>query len=514
MSNRFYITTPIYYANGEPHVGHIYTTLCTDMIARYHRLCGQDVFFLTGTDEHGQKMAKTAAEQGLEPRALADRNAEAFRTAWEKFGVQYDDFIRTTEERHTRAVQEIVRRLQASGDIYLGSYEGWYDEGQEEFVSETTAKSTGYKAFNGKPLVRFKEASYFFRLTKYVLRLREFIERNPDFILPISRRNEVLSKLTDEVADFSISRSSLKWGIAMPDDPAHVVYVWIDALSNYVTALGWPIGDLSRFDKFWPADLHLIGKEILWFHAVYWPAMLMSLKLPLPRQLFAHGWWTAEGRKMSKTEGNFIDLPALDQLMATHGGHDALRFYLVRAGPFGNDLNWSRVDFEKSYAELQNVLGNLLNRVIKMIGRYRDGKLPGLPAAHAADWPHMHERRKELAGHLHEAYRRLELQQCATLPIELARQANVFIDETAPFKLAKDPTAASRLDTVLHLAAQHVYCALVGLLPVLPVKAVEGLKQLGVDPAGRTIDELLAADLPAGQALGEGTPLFPKIEGA
>jgi len=521
MTNRFYITTPIYYPNGEPHVGHVYTTLCADTIARYHRLCGQKTFFLTGTDEHGLKMAKTAAEKGIEPRALADRNAAAFKAAFAELGVEDDDFIRTTEPRHTRRVQEIIRRMQKNGDIYLGSYEGWYDEGMEEFVTPTQAKEREFKAFNGKPLVRYQEPCYFFRLSKYTVRVRQHIEQNPDFLQPASRRNEVLSKLQSDVADLSISRTSLKWGIPMPDDPAHVVYVWLDALGNYVTALGWPPLDEdggsgaaipSRFDQFWPADVHLIGKEILWFHAVYWPAMLMSLNLPLPSKLFAHGWWTFDDRKMSKSEGNFVDLATIRAINTEHQGCDALRFYLLRAGPFGNDLRWSRDDLDKSYAELQNVVGNLLNRVVKMVGRYRQSKLPALAPAHAGDFPHLRERRLELPKHLHEAYRRLELHEAVALPVELARQANGFIDETAPFKLAKDPAQATRLDAVLHLAAQHIYTAVVALLPVMPTKAREALGQLGIDPAGKTLDELFAADLPAGQAFGEGTPLFPKLE--
>jgi methionyl-tRNA synthetase len=521
MPNRFYITTPIYYPNGEPHVGHIYTTLCADTIARYHRLCGDKTFFLTGTDEHGLKMAKTAAEKGLEPRALADRNAAAFKAAFAELGVQNDDFIRTTEPRHTRRVQEIIRRMQKNDDIYLGSYEGWYDEGMEEFVTPTQAKERDFKAFNGKPLVRYQEPCYFFRLSKYTARVRNHIEQNPEFLQPLSRRNEVLSKLKDDVADLSISRTSLKWGIPMPDDPAHVVYVWLDALGNYLTALGWPPlndqtesggGDQSRFDHFWPADLHLIGKEILWFHAVYWPAMLMSLNLELPRKLFAHGWWTFEDRKMSKSEGNFVDLAAIRAINAHYQSNDPLRFYLLRAGPFGNDLRWSRDDLDKSYAELQNVLGNLLNRVVKMVGRYRQGKLPALSPEHAGDYPHLRERRLELPKHLHEAYRRLELHEAVALPIELARQANAFIDETAPFKLAKDPAQAKRLDTVLHLAAQHIYAALVALLPVMPQKAREGLAQLGINPTGKSIDDLLNADLAPGQPFAEGTPLFPKLD--
>ena len=514
MFPNIYITTPIYYPNGEPHLGHIYSTLAADTLARYHRLSGRTTFFLTGTDEHGIKMVKTAQAEETSPAALADRMVESFKKTWSDFDVTNDDFIRTTEPRHKSAVQEIVRRLLAKDDIYLGSYQGWYDEGQEEFVTETDAKAAEYKStVSGRPLTRYSEPTYFFRLTKYIAQVQKFIEDNPRFIQPESRRNEVLSKLKPGVSDLSISRSTLKWGIPLPNDPDHVLYVWIDALSNYITALGYASEDESRFEKFWPADIHLIGKEILWFHAVYWPAMLMSLGLPLPSELFAHGWWTADGKKMSKSMGNFIGLEKLNAITAVHGV-DALRYYLLRAAPFGSDLNWSDADFNKTYVELANVVGNLLNRVLKMIGKYRDGKIPPVPQQHHHDYPHLLEQRRGLEREIAGFYQRLELHQAAGWPVELARAANGFIEQTQPFSLAKDPSQSGLLDTVLNHAAQHVYCVLVSLLPVLPQKAKQGLAQLNVMVEGRTIAELLSRPLPDGHQLGEGSPLFPKIEAA
>jgi methionyl-tRNA synthetase len=511
MSRRFYITTPIYYPNGEPHLGHVYTTICADTIARYHRLAGHDTFFLTGTDEHGIKMVKTAEKEGIEPRQLADRNVAVFEQAWKELEITHDDFIRTSSERHKKAVQQIVHILVENGDIYLGAYEGWYDEGQEEFVTETEAKSHEYKsAVNGRPLVRYKEPTYFFRLKKYVPQVLAYIEQNEQFIQPTSRRNEVISKLKAGVEDLSISRATLKWGIPMPHDPGHVLYVWIDALSNYITALGFGTPEDGRFRKHWPADVHLIGKEIMWFHTVYWPAMLMSLELPLPKQVYAHGWWTAEGKKMSKSMGNFIDLEKLRAVSTTYG-QDALRYYLLRAAPFGSDLDWSDADFGKAFNELANVLGNGLNRTLKMTNNYRGGQIPPIGGALEEIDRNLMARTEALGAELTSAYERVELQQCALLPLELARTLNGYIDATAPFKLAKDPAQAQRLDTILHLCAQAIYRSFAGMLPILPHKSAEALGQLNVEWNGRPLGELLAMALPVGHRVGEGKPLFPKV---
>src|SRR3954447_12593162 len=365
MPNKFYITTPIYYPNGEPHLGHAYTTLCADAVARYHRLAGDDTFFLTGTDEHGVKMVKTAADKNTTPQQLADENVAVFENLWKELEITHDDFIRTTSDRHKQGVQRIVQQMLDSGDIYLGAYEGWYDEGQEEFVTETEAKAAEYKStVSGRPLVRYAEPTYFFRLSKYVPKVLAHIEANPGFIQPESRRNEVISKIKQGVNDLSISRASLKWGIPMPNDPAHVLYVWIDALSNYITALGYGQDDDSRFKRYWPADVPLIRKEIMWFHVVYWPAMLFALGLEPAKQVFAHGWWTADGKKMSKILGNFIDLAKLRTIVSTYS-EDALRYYLLRAAPFGSDLDFSDADFLKTFNELANVVGNCLNRTVK-----------------------------------------------------------------------------------------------------------------------------------------------------
>lgn len=511
MSDHFYITTPIYYPNAEPHLGSYYTTAVADTLARYHRLKGDATYFLTGTDEHGTKMAKTAAELGVSPQELVDRVSSSFKAFWKELGISNDDFIRTTEPRHKAAVTEVVRKLVASGDIYLGSYESWYDEGQEEFVTETTAKANDFKsAISKKPLVRFKEPTYFFKLTKYVPRVIAYIKDNLGFLRPEIRRNEVISKLEAGVTDLAISRATLKWGIEMPNDPEHVVYVWIDALTNYISALGYGTADDSKFKQFWPADVHLIAKDILWFHTVYWPAMLMALDLPLPKCVFAHGYWTANGEKMSKSLGNTVDIAKLRQFIGLYG-QDALRYYVVRAAPFGSDLDWSDTEFVRTYTELGNVVGNLLNRVLNMTTKYRGGVLPAVGETASED-EHVTKSLAAFAGDLQNAYAELELQQCALLPIELARAANGYIDTTAPFKLAKDPAKAARLDTVLNLATQAIYQALVGLLPLLPEKAKAGLAQLGVVVEGKTLGQLLEKPLPAGHQLGTGQVLFPKVE--
>jgi len=516
LMSRYYLTTPIYYPNGEPHLGHVYTTLAADVIARYHRLAGDDTFFLTGTDEHGIKMVKTAAEQGITPQELADKNVAVFENLWKEFDVTHDDFIRTSSARHKDAVQEIVRKLLASGDIYLGGYEGWYDEGQEEFVTETEAKVNEFKSvISGRPLVRYSEPTYFFKLKKYAPRVQEYIENNPTFIQPDSRRNEVLSKLKQGVEDLSISRSTLKWGIPLPNDPDHVLYVWIDALSNYVTALGYGSGDQSKFDKFWGtnsgADLHLIGKEILWFHTVYWPAILFALDLPQPRQVFAHGWWTSGGKKMSKSLGNFVDIEKLRTIVKDYG-LDALRFHLLRAAPFGNDLDFTDADFTKSFTELANVLGNLLNRNLNMVSKYREGKVPALGTDLNDLDKTVLDLIRALPAKLNDAYAKIALQDAVIAPVEVARAANAYIDSTRPFTLAKDPAKAAELDKVLHICVQAVYAALVGLLPVLPEKARAGLQQLNVSLEGKTIDELLTVGIVAGHQVGQGSPLFPRVE--
>ncbi len=510
MSQNFYITTPIYYPNGEPHLGSVYCTLAADTVARFHRLIGDRTHFLTGTDEHGIKMVKSAAEQNTTPEALATKNAEVFKAVFQELGFTNDDFIRTTEPRHKAAVSKIYQQLLDAGDIYLGHYEGWYDEGQEEFVTETEAKDNDFKSkISGRPLVRDKAQTYFFRLGKYAQRVYDAIASDQLQVCPANRKNEVLSKLKGWDQDLSISRASLTWGVPLPNDPRHVLYVWIDALSNYITALGSHSPDDQLMKQFWPASVHLIGKEILWFHAVYWPAMLMSLGLPLPRKIYAHGWFVSEGKKMSKSMGNFIDVP---RIRAWSGklSFDTLRYYCLRIAPFGNDLDFVEADLVRSYGELGNILGNLLNRTLNMIQKYRNGVVPGEGTSGPEDAAVI-AAIEQMSGKLVAAYDEMALQDAVLIPLEVARAANTYIDQTRPFTLAKDPAQAGRLDTVLNLIARATAASLAGLLPVLPEKSRAGLAQMNINTSAQTLDQLLEAVRP-GHALGTAAVLFPKLE--
>jgi methionyl-tRNA synthetase len=516
MPEPFYVTTPIYYVNDQPHIGHSYTTVAADVLARYHRLAGRDVRFLTGTDEHGIKMCKAADEKGIAPNELADLNAPHFKALWEKLDITNDDFIRTTEPRHENRVSALVQTLVDSGEIYRGSYEGWYDEGQEEYVTETAAKEQDFKsAINAKPLVKYSEDTWFFRLTKFAPRLIEHIEANPTFIQPSSRRNEVLSKLKMGIEDLCISRNKTKlpWGIDMPNDPDHVVYVWIDALSNYINALGIPsIGDDhdGEFAQYWPASIHLIGKDILWFHAVYWPCILMAADLPLPKQIYAHGWWTSEGQKMSKTLGNFISCDQIDEICADYG-RDVYKYYLLRAITFGSDGDFNAEQFRQTYnTELANSLGNLLSRTVKMIGKYFDGVVPA-PTEEVAEVADVQAAAQAMIDAAPELMDKCAFNKYIQGSIDLVHATNQFIEITAPFTLAKDDTQRERLATIMYTCAEAVRLALVYLQPILTDKVPAALEVLAQGDA--PTDFATAGQwgvLQSGTAVGPAQPLFPR----
>ncbi|MDR2105269.1 MAG: methionine--tRNA ligase, partial [Deferribacteraceae bacterium] len=372
MAETFYITTPIYYVNDVPHIGHLYTTLAVDTLARYKRLRGVDTFFLTGTDEHGQKIAQAAAAKNQTPKELADQVVTRYLALWEKLGVSNDDFIRTTEERHIKTVQTAFELLREKGDIYPGDYEGWYCTPCEAFWTETQLGEGNLCPDCGRPTVRMKEATYFFKMSKYQERLLKHIEDNPAFIRPESRKNEIAAFIKEGLKDLSVSRVSFNWGVPVKNDEKHVVYVWVDALINYLSALGW-VDNAPNFQKFWSNCTHMVGKDILRFHAVYWPSLLMALDLPLPKQIFAHGWWTVEGQKMSKSLGNAID----PFFLTDKFGNDQVRYFMLREVTFGLDGDFSyKALIHRINGDLANDLGNLVNRTLGMVQRYRGGTIP------------------------------------------------------------------------------------------------------------------------------------------
>ncbi len=517
-----YITTPIYYVNDRPHIGHLYTTTLCDVYARFMRFAGRDVFFLTGTDEHGVKVEKSAKEQGVTPQQLADKNAAEFQGVIQLFNISNDHFIRTTHPEHERQVQHFMSRLLEAGAIYLGKFEGWYDEGQEEYYTETKAKDLKYVSpVNAKPLTRATEENYYFRLSAYQEQLEEIFEKNPQFVRPEARRNEVLGRLREGLQDVPISRTNFTWGVPMPNDPKHVIYVWIDALMNYITALG--LGEENselnaKRAKYWPADYHVIGKEILWFHAVIWPAMLTALDIPLPKCVYAHSFWISEGQKMSKSLGNFIDLETIQHYIETYS-LDALRYYLVTQGPLGaTDSNFTAEHLHETYnTDLVNTIGNCASRVTAMIGRYFDGRLPETQAGtsgalmHEFNWPAL---TRETAQRTTEAIANFNLDDAVTHAITLVRKIDAFINQTEPFKIAKDESRREELASILYCCAEALRIASLLLWPILPERMEQLWEHmnLDIDPAAGDMHERCEWGRLKAQAPMSKVALFPRIE--
>ncbi len=498
----FYVTTPIYYVNDSPHIGHAYTTLACDVLARFKRLDGFDVKFLTGTDEHGQKVEKSAQAAGVDPQAFTDRVSKNFRDLAGLMGFSNDDFIRTTEPRHKAACQVLWNRLVERGAIYLGGYEGWYSVRDEAFWGEeellTGADGTKL-APTGAPVEWVKEPSYFFKLSDWGDKLLAFYEANPDFIAPASRRNEVISFVKGGLQDLSISRTSFTWGVPVPNDPAHIMYVWLDALTNYITALGFP-DQSGDFATYWPADLHMVGKDILRFHAVYWPAFLMAADIELPKRVFAHGWWTNEGQKISKSTGNVIDPVKLVERY----GLDQTRYFLLREVPFGNDGDFSnRAMINRINSELANGLGNLAQRSLSIIAKNCEGKLPS-PGAFTADDRALLDQAKALLPALREALDRQLFHDALEAIMVVVRAANGYIDVQAPWSLKK--TDLARMGTVLYVLAEAVRQIALLLQPVMPASTAKLLDQLAVPEDARDFahfDRALVGgtDLPAPQGV-------------
>jgi len=508
----YYVTTPIYYVNDEPHVGHAYTTIAADALARYYRMAGRDVFFLTGVDEHGQKVEQAADGRGITPAELADSVVGRYRSLWPALEISNDDFIRTSEERHKKAVSEIWRRLDAAGAIYKGFYEDLYCVPCETYWTATQLKDAGGQDGKrcpdcGRVVEQVREESYFFRLGNYQDRLLEHIRSHPDFIGPESRRNEVLRFVEGGLRDLSVSRTTFSWGIPVPGDDAHVIYVWIDALTNYLTAAGFPDGD----QRHWPADVHLIGKDILRFHAVYWPCMLLAAGLPLPRRVYAHGWWTVEGEKMSKSKGNAL---RPDKLLEKYDA-DTIRYFLLREVPFGQDGDFSFAALKQRYnTELANDIGNLLNRSLSMLHKYQDGALAAMGSEEDAD--------RELVAAVEAMQRGVDAamqRQAFHEALEqiqaVVRHGNRYVEDNTPWALFKQGDAA-RLATVLYHLVESLRLIVLQLTPFMPVKCEAMMAQ--IMNAEVCMNELSLAKhggwglLPAGHICARPVPVFPRMD--
>ena len=515
MSKRFYITTAIDYVNGQPHLGHAYEKVVADVIARSRRSLGQETFFLTGTDEHGQKVQQAAQAEGKTPQAYCDELAGAFKTLAAKLEVTNDDFVRTTEPRHKEVVQAILSKLNSEGHFYKAAYEGYYSTKEETFLTEKDRRADGTFDPSWGEVVRLKEENYYFRLKDHQQWLIEHFEKNPEFVAPATRRNEVLGFLKhNALEDLCISRPAarLNWGIPLPFDTGYVTYVWFDALANYITipaalgdavprrALDYQVSTTNPQLSLWPADIHLIGKDIVKFHSVYWPIMLKAMGVPLPRQVLTHGWWQKDGEKMSKSTGNVVDpFAVIDEW-----GVDAFRFYVVRELDIGADGNWTDAGFRARYsAELANGLGNLVNRSLSMLKRYRNGVVPQPSNELAPD-------AERVIGQTRDLLLQNELQAALIAIWSLVTRANQYVDHTAPFKLAKDPAQAGRLDEVLYNLVEVCRILAVLLWPFLPGTAGKIYAQLGLEGAPDRFEEARWGVLAAGHQIGGPVPLFPR----
>jgi len=505
MKPSFYVTTPIYYVNDVPHIGHAYTTLAADVLARYKRLKGFDVFFLTGTDEHGQKVEKAANAAGETPLELADRVMKRFQSLWDKLEISYSDFIRTSQERHKKGVSEFFKRVEEKGDIYLGEYEDWYCTPCETFWTETQLIDFKCPDCN-RPTEKLKEESYFFRMSKYQDALLAHIEANPDFIQPKSRRNEIISFVKEGLRDLSVSRTTFQWGIPVPGNDKHIVYVWFDALTNYITALGYP-DESGNFEKFWPVDVHLIGKDILRFHTVYWPTFLLAAGLPLPKKVFAHGWWTVEGQKMSKSLQNVVE----PNMLVDKYGVDAVRYFLLREVPFGLDGDFSHSALiHRINSDLANDLGNLLSRSTAMLTKYFGGVLqePGAPTE--VDQA-LREKAEGMITQVDQYLDELAFSRALQSIWEVISAGNKYIDETAPWALAKDPAQKERLGTVMYYMLEAQRMCFLLLSAFMPQTAEKGLCALGV-PAEIDAESFQWGGLKAGTTISKAQALFPRID--
>ena len=509
--NTFYITTPIYYVNGDPHLGHVYTTVAADVVARFKRLAGYDTYFLTGTDEHGQKVAQTAEKLGITPQEVTDKYSQAFRNVLPLFQISNDDFIRTTEGRHKAGAQYFWKKLEEAGDIYLDKYAGWYAVRDEAYYGEDELEDGPNAdtkiAPSGAECKWVEEESYFFRLSKYEDQLLELYKNNPDFIGPKSSASEVISFAKGGLKDLSISRTTFDWGVPVPGNDKHVMYVWIDALTNYITALGYgdQLDDLYR--KFWPADVHVVGKEITRFHAVYWPAFLMAAGVPVPKKIYANGWWVVEGQKMSKSLGNVIT----PQTLLDNYGSDGARYALLREMPFGNDGNFTHENaVNRINGDLANGLGNLAQRTLSMIAKNAEGRVPANNGLTNED-KSLLNMAYDLPTQTGEFIDAMQIHKYLESVWHVVGEANAYIDAQAPWKLKKEDP--ERMQTVLYVLAEVIRCCAIMAQPIIPTGANKILDQLAVADDQRTFSHSTSANaIQTGIALPAPEGVFPRLE--